>query len=348
MTRVTFASYDDTPPLGGQGVMLQGMRAALEQRGVETATVSGRGAHAIHYPRVTGRAPLDLSLHLNRHPELLLRAHPDVVHAYGGPGGVILLRRLDVPVVYTAHHTYRQAHGLTSPYRLPGPLEARAYHMAALVLAVSQSTADAVRAMGVPASRIGVLPPGVELPDLDGTSREPGRLLFVGRLERDKGVLDAVEVMRTLVRSRPDAHGVIIGAGSLAGKVKARIAGDSGIEYAGMAAPAVVRREYARAALLLMPSRYEGLGLVALEAQAAGTPVVGYDVDGLRHAAPDGGVLVPVGDVGRLQAAAEALLDDPARRDRLGASGRDFVSRQHSWERMAARLQEVYTAVSHS
>ena len=348
MTRVTFATYDDTPPLGGQGVMLQGMRAALEQRGVETATVSGRGTHAIRYARVTGRAPLDLSLHLNRHPEELLRADPDVVHAYGGPGGVILLRRLDVPVVYTAHHTYRQAHGLTSPYRLPGPLEARAYHMAALVLAVSQSTADAVRAMGVPASRIGVLPPGVELPDIDGTSREPGRLLFVGRLERDKGVLDAVEVMRALVRSRPGTHGVIIGAGSMAGKVQARIAGDPAIEYAGMAAPAVVRREYARAALLLMPSRYEGLGLVALEAQAAGTPVVGYDVDGLRHAAPDGGVLVPVGDVGRLLAAAEALLDDPARRDRLGASGRDFVSRQHSWERMAARLQEVYTAVSRS
>jgi glycosyltransferase involved in cell wall biosynthesis len=59
-------------------------------------------------------------------------------------------------------------------------------------------------------------------------------------------------------------------------------------------------------------------------------------------------VLVPVGDVGRLQAAAEALLDDRARRDRLGASGRDFVRRQHSWERMAARLQEVYSAVSHS
>ena len=56
MTRVTFATYDDTPPLGGQGVMLQGMRAALEERGVDTATVSGRGEHAIRYPRVTGRA----------------------------------------------------------------------------------------------------------------------------------------------------------------------------------------------------------------------------------------------------------------------------------------------------
>ena len=59
--RVTFASYDDDPPLGGQGVLLHGMRAALERRDIDVATVSGRGDHAIHYPRVTRRAPLDLS-----------------------------------------------------------------------------------------------------------------------------------------------------------------------------------------------------------------------------------------------------------------------------------------------
>ena len=47
MTRVTIASYDDDPPLGGQGVVVHGMRAALERRGVQVHTISGRGEHAI-------------------------------------------------------------------------------------------------------------------------------------------------------------------------------------------------------------------------------------------------------------------------------------------------------------
>ena len=86
MTRVTMVSYDDDPPLGGQGVVVHGMRAALERRGVPVHTISGRGEHAIAVARRTGRAPLDLSLQINRYPQIMLRAQPDVVHAHGGPG----------------------------------------------------------------------------------------------------------------------------------------------------------------------------------------------------------------------------------------------------------------------
>ncbi|MGA8633940.1 MAG: glycosyltransferase, partial [Candidatus Dormiibacterota bacterium] len=105
MTRVTIASYDDDPPLGGQGVVVHGIRAALERRGVRVHTISGRGEHAIAFGRRTGRAPLDLSLQLNRYPQILLRAAPDVIHAQGGPGGVLLWKQLGAPLVYTAHHT---------------------------------------------------------------------------------------------------------------------------------------------------------------------------------------------------------------------------------------------------
>ena len=142
MTRVTFVSYDDEPPLGGQGVELRGMRAAVTRRGHAVTTVAGHGDHADRYPRITGRAPLDFSIHVNRHPELITATAPDVVHTLGGPGGVLLLRRLDAPLVYTANHTYRMAHGRASLRRLMSPLEARAYRHAARVLAISSSTAS--------------------------------------------------------------------------------------------------------------------------------------------------------------------------------------------------------------
>lgn len=344
--RVTLVSYDDAPPLGGQGVLVQGMRDALTRHGVAVTTLAGRGAHEVHYPRVTGRAPLDLSLALNRHPSLITRTGPDIVHAHGGPGGVLLLRRLPAPLVYTAHHTYIQAHRRRSVRRALAPLEARAYRRAAMMLPVSRSTADALLAMGIPASRIEVLPPGIDVPDTVGATRDPARVLFVGRMEAHKGVWDAVDVMRAVIRAHADASAALVGAGPLAAAVRERVAGEPRIDFRGRVDAAALRREYARATVVVVPSRYEGLGLVALEAQAAATPVAGYDVDGLRDALAEGGVLVPPGDVGALTAAVLDLIAGDGRGAELGRRGREFVRRTHSWDAVAGRLQDVYRGLA--
>ena len=346
MTRVTIASYDDDPPLGGQGVVVHGMRAALERRGVRVHTISGRGDHAIPFGRRTGRAPLDFSLQLNRYPQVLLRAAPDVIHAHGGPGGVLLWKRVGAPLVYTAHHTYRQAHPRGSVKRCLNGVEARSYRGAAMVLPVSRSTANALLEMGIPASRIEVLSNGVDAVDLPGVEHEDGRVLFVSRMEREKGALDAISLLQALT-ANPRVHGVLVGGGSLAADAR-RAAESSGgrIAYLGALDRAALNREYARAAIVVMPSRFEGLGMVALEAQAAGTPVVGFDVDGLRDAVGAGGVLVPAGDLAALQVAAMDMLDDPARRADAGSRGREVVLAEHSWDRIGARLEEIYRAVN--
>jgi len=346
--RVTIVSYDDAPPLGGQGVMVRALRQGLLRRGVQVTTVAGRGEHAVTFPALLHRAPLDLSLELNRHPQRVLDGKPDVVHAMGGPGGVLLLRRLDVPLVYTANHTYRQAHRLGRLRRLPSLLERRAYARAAVVLAISPSTADAVQALGVPAGRIEVVAPGVDVERLDrGDSlRQPGRLLFVGRLESHKGPLLAVAAMTRLARSRPQVRGVVVGAGSQDAAVRAAAAAGGGaVEVLGSLDDEALAAEYARADLVLVPSRYEGLGLVALEAMAAGAVVVAADVDGLRDAVGDRGVLVPPLDGPALVAACAALLDDCARRDELAGRGREHVRREHSWDAVAARVEAVYRGV---
>jgi glycosyltransferase involved in cell wall biosynthesis len=345
MTRVTMVSYDDDPPLGGQGVVVHGMRAALQRRGVPVHTISGRGENAIAVARRTGRAPLDLSLQLNRYPRIMLRASPEVVHAHGGPGGVLIWKRIDVPIVYTAHHTYRQAHARGSVKRLLAGVEARSYRQAAMVLPVSRSTANSLLEMGIPASRIEVLPNGVDTIDVPGVEHEDGRVLFVGRLEREKGVLDALSVFRELAAIVPGMRGVVIGAGSLEAEVRRAVSASNGrVEYLGSLDRAVLYREYARAAVVVMPSRFEGLGMVALEAQSAGTPVVGYDVDGLRDAVGGGGILVPAGDLPALRDAVAALLGDPGRRSELGDRGREAMRAEQSWDSVAARLEEIYSA----
>jgi glycogen(starch) synthase len=345
MTHVRFVSYDDVPALGGQGLMLDELRSGLRARGLRVSTLAGRGEHAVRYPRRLGRGPLDFSAYLQRDPELLVQHEPDLVHVFGGPGGVLFARSIPVPLVYHAHHTYAQAHPRFSVKRALSVLEARGYRRADRVLAVSRSTAAAVEAMGVDPARIEVVPPAVEVMDQVVAPREPARVLYVGRLEPEKGVLDALAVMRSLARERPEVRGVVIGAGSLGAVVLEHAARDGNIDFLGSVDTATLRREYARASVLLMPSRYEGLGRTALEAQSAGTPVVGYDVSGLRDAVAEGGILVAPRDVAALRVACAALLDHPRRRAEIGERGRDFVQANHAPEVVMSRLLRVYDQV---
>jgi glycosyltransferase involved in cell wall biosynthesis len=343
-TRVVIASYDDDPPEGGQGVYVRGLRSALQQQGMEVRTVAGHGANAITYRRITHRAPLDFSLQLTRDPSPLLRPGADVVHAQGGPGGVLLLRRIAAPLVYTAHHTYRQAYGALAPRRALGRLERRAYRLADAVIAVSPSTASAVRAMGV--HNVEVIPPGIDLERLGGHSeslRDPNLLLFVGRLEPEKAPLDAIAAMRAVHEQNHSARGIVVGRGSLEAQVRQAAAQSGGVvEVRGGVSDEELSALYGSAAVLLVPSRYEGLGMVALEAMAAGAAVVAADVTGLRDAVSGRGLLVPSGVTSAMAREAAALLAEPTRRNELAERAREDVRRTHSWGTCAKAVQVVY------
>jgi glycosyltransferase involved in cell wall biosynthesis len=210
---------------------------------------------------------------------------------------------------------------------------------------VSDSTADAVLAMRVPADRVDVVPPGIDMPAVDPAARESGRMLFVGRLEREKRPLTAVRIMRSVLARRPGWRGVVIGTGRLEAAVRGEARSCDQITVLGRVDDARVSGELARASVVLMPSRFEGLGLVALEAQARGTPVVGYDVTGLRDAVREGGMLVEEDDEEALRRACLRVLEDDVIAAELSARGREFVEREHSWDVVGTLLQQAYAAV---
>jgi glycosyltransferase involved in cell wall biosynthesis len=121
--------------------------------------------------------------------------------------------------------------------------------------------------------------------------------------------------------------------------------GFADIEVAGRLDEGRLTAEFARASIVLVPSLYEGLGLVALEAQAHGAVVVGYDVNGLRDAVGERSTLVAPGDGAAMVRVCLDLVDNPRRRDELAHAGLERVRASHSWERIGRRLEEVYDEV---
>ncbi|HUY08571.1 MAG TPA: glycosyltransferase family 4 protein [Candidatus Dormibacteraeota bacterium] len=353
-SRVAVLSYDDIPPIGGQGRYAGALEQEMPKVGFDIEMVSARRTPwgpGLRIPRRTRRAPLDFSLWLRRRlPEVATALRPDLWHALGGPGGVLLFRHPPTaPLVYTANHTYRTAHGRRLATRPLGSIEARAYRFSEHVIAISPSTAASLaKDYDVPAEKISVIPVGIDTEWLQpaGGFEERDTVLFVGRLVPIKGVPQFIAAFRELSQKFPQLRAEICGEGPLLQAAQAAAESFGGrMHVRGRVSEQELARSYQRSLLMVVPSRYEGLGVVALEAMATGTPVLATDVPGLTDLKGGGVVLVPLGDEPQLLTAAQSILGDRARWEQLSAEARQTVLDRFSWDAVGPQIAEVYRSV---
>jgi glycosyltransferase involved in cell wall biosynthesis len=165
-----------------------------------------------------------------------------------------------------------------------------------------------------------------------------GPILFVGRLERRKGVRELVDAVAQL----PEARLVLAGEGPESAWIDGRGLGDR-VELLGAVPAAQVPLLLRECALLCAPSHGEPYGMTVLEAMAAGRAVVATDAGGPRFLlGSDGGALVPVGDAAALARELASLLADPDRLVATGRRNRERAERELSLGRMLDRLEDVY------
>lgn len=351
---VALLSYDDVPPIGGQGRYAGALEQIMPKVGFQVELVTARRTPwgpGLRIPKRTRRAPLDFSLWLRRRlPEVATALRPELWHALGGPGGVLLFRHPPAaPLIYTANHTYRTAHGRRLATRPLGSIEARAYRFSEHVISISPSTADSLaKDYAVPRDKISVIPVGIDTEWFSpaGGFEERDTLLFVGRLVPIKGVPQFIAAFRQLSQKFPGLRAEICGDGPLLQAAQTAAASLGGrLLVRGRVSEAELAQAYRRSLLMVVPSRYEGLGVVALEAMASGTPVLATDVPGLTDLKGGGVVLVPLDDGPALLAAAESILSDRARWEELSAEARQTVARRFSWETVGLQIAEVYRSV---
>lgn len=283
-------------------------------------------------------------------------AECDVVHVIAEPYAPLGLWSAGArPLVITAHGTFVPR---TVARPLVGWLYRRAYRRARLI-AVSDYTAGRVRA-ALPDAEPVVIRNGVDFVRFQAPQPDPGKqgptVLASGGVKARKGTLLLVEAFAQVHAQLPEARLVVTGAAEpdYQARVEALIARyglDEHVRLAGVIPEAELLAWYRHADVFALPalnvgSKFEGFGLVFLEASAAGLPVIGTRGSGVEEAIRDGetGLLVPQHDPDALAGAILRLLRDSTLRARLGETGRAYA-RSQDWHAVAARVREVYTAL---
>lgn len=231
------------------------------------------------------------------------------------------------------------------------------------VVAVSDGQAAKVRRSGVPSDRVVVIRNAARLaafaePDPAFRGRLRGLfpsdtqvshvVLAAGRLSPEKGFAVLAQAAADVLKRHPSAGFVLFGDGAEREKIEARVR-ELGIgpRFVMPGFTDQLDKLLPWADVVVLPSFTEGLPNVALEASAAGVPVVATAVGGTPEVVADGetGRLVPAGDVPALTGAIAGLLDAAATRQRLGAAGRRRMRERFTFEGQAAEYVRLFEAL---
>lgn len=256
----------------------------------------------------------------------------DLVHTHlfaGDAYGRVAGWAARVPVVTTEHNVNRdEAARHRVVKRALAPIARRVVY----VSEAARAHAEQVEGIVHPGAR--VIPNGVDLARFAAASPGPGtRLLAIGRDVPQKG-------FDVLLRALPaGVHLRIAGRSTRRGSERV---GGATVTWLGERedVPALL----ADTDILVVPSRWEGFGLAAVEGMAAGVPVVASAVDGLNEVLGDAGVRVPPESPAELRAALERLIADPDARAQRAAAGR-ARAQAFSLARCADRYAALYAEV---
>lgn len=294
---------------------------------------------------------------------LIRRRNFDVVHTHSSKAGVLgRVAAISVGIRGVVHtpHSFAFLHNAefsTRKRRLFLQIERVLGRYTSCLVAVSEAEERAaVTHRVITPSKIRVITNGIE-PDLEQSIRPvsgselPGiypehRLIgVVGLLEPAKGQRYLIEALGLLAKDFPDVRCLVVGDGRLRSKLEAQVKQTdygSMIHFVGSRDRAVDL--IALLDVLVIPSLWEGLPYVLLEAMSLAKPVVASDVGGCGEVVVDGetGRLVPAQDPQALASAIAALLDDEAEAERMGQRGRRRVLERFPLERMIRAHEEVY------
>ena len=313
-------------------------------------------------------APVVAASALRTANAVLGREAIDLVHAHWAiPNGPIAARvasRHGLPLVVSLHGSDVS---ISERSKLIGRIARGTFARAAAVTAPSEDLLERATRLGARGD-LRLIPYGADVDALTATTEDTERLRVrlgltedrfvvagIGRFVPVKGFAYLLDAFAKARASNPELHLILVGDGDLRPELERRARENDVVEHTtfpGMANRDEIAAYLALADVVVVPSiRFEGMvdGLpnVALEAMAAGKPLVASNVGGLPQLVRDGatGLLVGEKDVNALAASIVRLSHDPDLRRRLGASAQEEIRANRSWDTAAAQFVDVFERV---
>lgn len=360
--RVVLVTNQYAPVIGGIENLLRQLAPHLRARGHDVAVLTGthrdaqeRRAEVDGIPvfrsdlvrAVARRDPFAIAQERKAAQAVIGELAPDVIHAHDCGPLLWAIADSGPPVLATLH--VGTALFETAQF---API-ARQLSRCDWLTAVSRTVADeAVELVPTLAGRISVVTNGVAVPP-EPPAADPAahRVVAAGRMAPQKGFDVLLRAFAALAATDDRAELVIVGGGSQRAELEA-LAAELGVadrvEMPGPARHADMPGVFASASVVAIPSRFEGMPLVALEAGLAARPVVATPVQGLGEVVVDGetGLLVPPEDPAALAAALTELLDDPDRAARMGRAARRHVIANCSLDAMTGEYETLYARLA--
>jgi glycogen synthase len=363
-------------PIGGMQNHTAELTRALDRRGIVQTVLTTRPPTAPYFQCLGDHARvIRVGFPIRRFRQLyapqaaiiapILAARADVVHVHLGedlaviPIGAAAAKLHRLPLVLTVHTSLRHTLAVSDLRSavlktIGGPIERWGEHSAEAVLVITPRLRRLLLADGVDENRVHLIPPGVNPSLFEGPFEDPfagigrPRVLFVGRLAPQKGVHTLVAAAGLL--EDPSVRVLLVGDGperkALERKAERIDAGDR-LRFVGFSAHDRLPAAMAHADVLVLPSVYEELGTVLLEAMWAGLPIVASRTGGIPDVIEDGvnGLLVPPGEPEALASVIDRVLADRALAYRL-SEGAQERAKDYDWEVLAGRVLQVYRGVT--
>jgi len=308
--------------------------------------------------------------------ELCKQRRFDIIHDNQGLGyGLLLMKRLNIPVIATIHHPIsidrqadlEQANGLRERLRIKRfysfiRMQAFVARRLDRIITVSQSSAENTKLFfKVPADKFRVVYNGIdtEIYRRNEKARQSrnGLIMVANTDDRKKGVLyllQALQMLReediklTIVDDAERHSSYIEDVGPLPSyglKLVKKLNLGEIVQFTGRLTHEELAQYYSTAQIAIVPSLYEGFGIPAAEAMACGTPVIATTGGALPEVVGDAGILVPSRSSDALAAAIRQLLNDKQAQQRMSDAGEKRAKENFNWEQAARKTLEVYQEV---
>ena len=230
------------------------------------------------------------------------------------------------------------------------PIESKLFQASKKITAVSSAVANELTEYGLNPKKIAVVGNGVDekkFVPIQNDKKKENYILYTGILRARKGLFDLIECVEHVIKEYPEIKFILTGRGPLRGKLEKEIklrGLQKHITFLGYINRKTLIKTYQNATVHVIPSHYEGLPTVLLEAMSCGLPVVATDIGSNNEVISTGvnGFLVPPKRPKIMARNILKLLDNPSLREQIGQVARKTIEEHYTWSQVTDNILKQY------